>query len=292
MPRFDAARRRRFGARPEVALSKKSARQRRQAALRQRRVLFEPLEQRTLLATLTWVGDVDANWNTNSAGNTNWDTNTLPGDGDTLLFNGGGANFIQTNDTTVGNSYTLQFTAGGYTISGNSIALDNSGTDISSTTGSNTLNTPFTMPVEITIDTQGTSTIVTGATAIMSGAGGLRKQGTGTLNLGAVSTYSGNNIIEAGLAICSNTTSGGGGFGIFNSAVTKIQVLSGATVDMNGSARGALGAVDFFYGLTIAGSGSAGQGAFVNNGPNSGTGFRSAARAASTCSTADTTPIS
>ncbi len=274
MPRFDAARSRRFGVRSEVVHSRQSKQQRRRTALRNRRVLFEPLEQRALLATLTWVGDVDANWNTNSIGNTNWDTNTLPADGDTLIFSGI-TNLTQNNDTPAGNSYTLQFNAGGFTINGNAITLDNPLADIVSTTGTTTLNTPFTMPVEVTIDTQGTSTIVTGATAIMSGAGGLRKQGTGTLNLGAVSTYGGNNILEAGLTISSRTTSSSGALGAWNALASKIQVLSGATLDINGSASGSATGVDFFYGITIAGTGSAGQGALINNGANGGAGLRS-----------------
>ncbi len=239
-------------------------------------MFFEQLEVRSLLATLTWVGDVDGNWGTGTAGvSTNWSGDALPADGDTLIFDAAGLNLTQTNNTTALNSYTLQFTAGGYSISGNAISLDNAGTDIISTTGTNTLNTPFTMVADTTIDTQGTSTIVTGAAAVMSGTGGLRKIGAGTLNLGAVSTYTGNNLIDAGIAISSNTTSVSGAFGAFNTAVTKIQVANGATVDMNGSSRGATGGIDFFYGITIAGTGTAGQGAFVNNGGDSGTGNRS-----------------
>jgi fibronectin-binding autotransporter adhesin len=271
MPRRLAALCRRFGARPEVALTLKSSRQR-----RQRRVLFEPLEQRAMLATLTWVGDVDANWNTNSVGNTNWDTNTLPADGDTLIFSGV-TNLTQNNDTLAGNSYTLQFNASGFVINGNSIALDNSGFDIvvANDIGSNNINTPFTMVVDTTIDVGVNSTLVTGG--IMSGGGGLRKEGAGTLNLNALSTYSGLNVIAAGIAICSMTNTGAGGFGAFNAAVNKITVLSGATVDMNGSAKGSVPGIDFVYGLTIAGSGTAGQGAFINNGIDGGAGNRSAA---------------
>ena len=240
---------------------------------RTRKAFFEPLEERSLLATLNWVGDVDANWNTNSAGNTNWNTNTLPADGDTLIFDGTGANFVQNNDTPALNSYTLQFTAGGYTIGGNPITLDNAGTDISSTAGTNNINTPFTMVLGTELDIGGTATVVTGG--VMSGSGGLTKLGTGTLNLNAINTYTGNNLISAGIAICSMTNTGAGGFGAFSTAVNKITVQSGATVDMNGSARGSGTGLDFLYGLTIAGPGSAGQGALVNNGLNNGAGNRS-----------------
>jgi hypothetical protein len=36
------------------------------------------LEDRTVPSTLIWTGDVDANWGSNNAGNTNWNTNALP----------------------------------------------------------------------------------------------------------------------------------------------------------------------------------------------------------------------
>ena len=87
---------------------------------RRRRLLLESLEDRSLLALLTWVGDQDANWNTNNAGDTNWDTNTLPADTDTLIFAGAAPGALN-NDTTAGNSYTLQFTATGYTVGGNAV---------------------------------------------------------------------------------------------------------------------------------------------------------------------------
>ena len=37
-------------------------------------------------APLTWTGDVDSNWSTDNAGDTNWSTNTVPADGDTAIF--------------------------------------------------------------------------------------------------------------------------------------------------------------------------------------------------------------
>src|SRR5262245_26725862 len=83
------------------------------------RPTVEALEDRLAPATLTWVGDVDANWNTNNAGNTNWSGDVLPHSGDTLVFAGAAAGTLN-NNTTGGNTYALHFTAGGYTITGNS----------------------------------------------------------------------------------------------------------------------------------------------------------------------------
>src|SRR5262245_49883748 len=71
-----------------------------------RRLLLEPLEDRRVMAILTWVGDVDANWNSNVLGNTNWSGDVLPADGDQLNFAGAGP-LTQNNDTAAGNSYTL-----------------------------------------------------------------------------------------------------------------------------------------------------------------------------------------
>ena len=39
---------------------------------RSRSHILEQLEDRTLLATVVWTGDVDGNWGTNNAGDTNW----------------------------------------------------------------------------------------------------------------------------------------------------------------------------------------------------------------------------
>src|SRR5687768_7247856 len=59
----------------------------------------ELLEPRTLFATLTWVGDVDANWGTRVNGNSNWSGNALPQNGDILVFNATAQRFASnTND--------------------------------------------------------------------------------------------------------------------------------------------------------------------------------------------------
>jgi autotransporter-associated beta strand protein len=221
-----------------------------------------------LLATLTWVGDVDGNWMTNNLGNTNWSGNALPGDGDVLVFDASGGNLAQVNDSPAGNSYTLQYDAGGYTLTGNSITLDNSGDDIISN-GAVSLSTPFSMPATATFNVASGTLTTSG---IISGGGGLTKTGPGTIILNALNDYTGNNLISQGIAVSGTTGLGLGAFGAFNSSYDKIVVESGATVDVNGSARGIAGSIDFYYGMTIAGSGTAGQGALINTGPNNGNG--------------------
>ncbi len=97
------------------------------------------------------------------------------------------------------------------------------------------------------------------------------KSGVGTLTLGGVNTFTGVVTVQAGTVVDGISSTAAGAFGGFNAAATKIVVQSGATVDMNGKANGS----DFFYGLTLAGSGTSGQGALVNNGANGGAGNRS-----------------
>ncbi|MEY4186205.1 MAG: hypothetical protein RIT02_1239, partial [Planctomycetota bacterium] len=46
----------------------------------------ETLEHRILPASLVWVGDINPLFQTDTSGNTNWDTNTLPASGDQLTF--------------------------------------------------------------------------------------------------------------------------------------------------------------------------------------------------------------
>ena len=93
---------------------------------------------------------------------------------------------------------------------------------------------------------------------IISGIGSLTKSGTGTLILSGTNTYAGGTTITAGLVQAGNSAA----FGAANFAATAITVQNGATLDINGKANAAA----FPYGLTIAGSGTSGQGALVNNG--------------------------
>ncbi|WP_425619316.1 autotransporter-associated beta strand repeat-containing protein [Anatilimnocola sp. NA78] len=225
---------------------------------RVRRAFFEQLEDRSLLATLTWVGDVDGNWATSNAGDTNWSGNALPGDGDTLVFDGTGANFTQINDTTAGNSYTLQYSVGGYTLTGNSITLDNAADDIVNSGGNNTINTPFVVVADSTFNIDSVTTTLGG---VISGGGGLIKTGTGTLTLSGANTFSGAVAVNAGTARIGHTRA----FGAFNTAFTKVNVADGASVDFNGI-------IDATYGYTISGSGVGGAGALLNNAGGIGNG--------------------
>lgn len=105
---------------------------------------------------------------------------------------------------------------------------------------------------------------------MISGEGDLTKTGDGVLTLGNNgNTFSGDlTVREGSLKLDRNSTSSSGVLGAFNIAdgsTRVIQVLDGATLDMNGR-------VDNRYALTLAGDGVDGRGALVNNGGNAETG--------------------
>lgn len=107
-------------------------------------------------------------------------------------------------------------------------------------------------------------------TGVISGEGDLTKTGDGVLTLGNNgNTFSGDlTVREGSLKLDRNSTSSSGVLGAFNIAdgsTRVIQVLDGATLDMNGR-------VDNRYALTLAGDGVDGRGALVNNGGNAETG--------------------
>src|SRR5262245_57999746 len=71
---------------------------------RRARLSLVSLEDRTVPASLNWVGDVSGFWGANSGGNTNWFNNTtntdnvLPANGDSLIFPVSAQNFSNTNN--------------------------------------------------------------------------------------------------------------------------------------------------------------------------------------------------
>lgn len=104
---------------------------------------------------------------------------------------------------------------------------------------------------------EGVESIVGG---VISGTAKVVKSGAGTLTFAAANTFTGGLEVRSGIAKTTNAT----GFGPYTSGaalanLSTITVLSGATVDMAGTAN-------YCYAITIAGTGTTGQGALVNSG--------------------------
>ncbi len=133
---------------------------------------------------------------TPSSPDTNWDTDTVPADGDTLVFPASGGNQSTNNDTPDGNSYTLQFTGGDYVVDGNSVTLDNPGIDIDSTGGVHRINANLVVNnSEMVIGPFNDNLRIDG---VISGVGGFTKTGNGQLSLNGDNTYDGDTNLNEG----------------------------------------------------------------------------------------------
>jgi fibronectin-binding autotransporter adhesin len=226
----------------------------RQNKLHKRRLLLESLENRSLLATLTWVGDQDLNWATDNAGNTNWSGDALPSSGDELRFTGAAIGTLN-NNTAAANSYTLSFTAAGYAVNGNSITLNNPGDDITDDSG-NTVNTPLILAADAVVSVGGGTTTLGGN---ISGAGAFTKEGTGTLILSGNNSYSGATNINTGTLRS--------GAAVPTGVVTNYSFdsTSGTSVFNDGSLTNKDGSLVGGAGLTTGGSGLHGEALTIPN---------------------------
>ncbi len=210
--------------------------------------------------SLTWVGDVDENWEGGESGtDTNWDTDTLPEFGNTLIFPAEG--FVQdlNNDTIDGSSYTLLFTGGSYTITGNQITLDNSGVDINVTGGDHHLAVPlFLDATEVSVD----SSILLGSAGEFSigGDGGLTISGSGT------ATVVGNNFFSGDVSVTDTATLVAGN-------MSDDTIPDSATVDVGATASFSIlggGANEAVNALTGSGSVSIGDSDLLTLAPSGG----------------------
>lgn len=163
-------------------------------------------------STLTWDGGRGvANWTAYSGTNANqanWDGNSTPLNGDSLLFVG----TTQTNTTNdvsslLANAIVFNNTAGTFAISGNALTVSNGITNLSA--NAQTFSNAVTLGAAQTFNASagnlafagnvvnaGNALTVDGSenTAIsgaLSGVGGLVKSGAGTLTLGGANSYSG-----------------------------------------------------------------------------------------------------
>lgn len=183
--------------------SRKPVKQRRGVVARWNyfRPRVELLEARLAPAILTWVGDVDGNWDTKLITNTNWSTDALPKSGDTLIFGSTGNNHTNVNDTKPGNTYTLQFTGGTYSISGNAIKVSGAGITDSSL-GSVTLSTDLLLTGNLTVSASaimiGSMLTLDGVLSEQNAGTTLTKTGASTLTLSGANTYTGATTVSGG----------------------------------------------------------------------------------------------
>jgi len=190
---------------------------------------IERLEDRSVPATLTWVGDVDGNWGTNNAGNTNWSGNVLPAAGDSLVFNNTNVGFSTTTNNIAGLALaSIQITdvasnGKSYTLNGVQVDLGATGLHFTQPTTGTGGGPAVGLPLRLTaaaainntsaqradlsgaIDTNGfTATFTCDSTreievgGAISGTGGITKNGDGILTLSSANTYDGATIINGG----------------------------------------------------------------------------------------------
>ena len=97
----------------------------------------------------------------------------------------------------------------------------------------------------------------------ISGITSIVKQGASTLTLAGPMDYSGGTLISGGMVVMTDPLS----LGQEDVDTGTVVVESGGTLDLNGTTDG-------YYGVTIAGTGSSGQGALINDGPSKSNAWR------------------
>ncbi|MFO0816817.1 MAG: hypothetical protein U1A77_02670 [Pirellulales bacterium] len=181
-----------------------------------RRLLFEPLEDRSLLAVFVWDGapdvggsSVDANWQSGS----NWVGDVAPSAGVDLIFPTGiSANLASTNDFAAGTNFgVIQLLGNNYQLGGNGITLaegvSNSGSgndlQLALTLGATqgiTNNSELTLSGGVAIagfDLTFAGNGTTQVNSAITGAGNLIQQ-NGTTVLAVANSYDGTTTVTGG----------------------------------------------------------------------------------------------
>jgi autotransporter-associated beta strand protein len=179
----------------------------------------------TQAAVKTWDGSFSGNWSTAA----NWAGGVAPVNGDDLVFQGGAANLLNTNNYPSLRVKSVTFTGSGYTLHGNALVVTNGVSGQQGAPGANTIEFPVTLGAAQTFDcvnagasltfngalTLGAFTVTFGGTGnttqhgLIGGTGGLIKSGAGRLLLaGSVNnTYSGLTTVTAGILELNDTLS-------------------------------------------------------------------------------------
>ncbi len=165
-------------------------------------------------ATYSWSGGgTSANWSEIA----NWGfVGGVPGNGDTVVFSASQPKLTNTNNISGLSLSQIRFVGagGGYAIWGNSFTIGSGGIEATNTAGANTINNAITLgasPVPVNVGS-GVSLTLAG---VLSGSGGLTKNGTGTLTFSGSSanTYDGDTTVNAGLLQLGKTSGWAIGYG-------------------------------------------------------------------------------
>lgn len=237
-------------------------------------------------ATLTWLGDINGNWGSGTAGtDTNWVGNTLPVSGDSLVFDlnqAGVANLITTNDLaglTLGGSNAITFTnnttaSTGFTLGGTSAVTLGGNITVN---GDATVAHLHTIGFDLILNANRSLTVVANTNIEISGKISESSAGRGLTKDNSA----------GGLILSNNGNSFTGALTIQRGTVTVTSIAARNVI----SAAGAGTAINFGTGaqtgvLNYTGSGAltdrdinlvvtanTGSGTINNNGANGGTGL-------------------
>jgi autotransporter-associated beta strand protein len=150
-------------------------------------------------ATRTWDGSTDNRWSIAS----NWQENAAPMDGDDLVFPPGQMNTTNNNDLVGLDVNSIAISDSAYVLIGNSITLAAAGVTDTSPSGITNISLDIAIPATVTI----TNTIASVAfNGVISGAGGIIKNGPGSIFFSGANTYAGvTSINQGGIEIFNNT---------------------------------------------------------------------------------------
>jgi len=250
---------------------------------------LEPLEPRQLLATVSWVGDIDDNWGTVKVQgfppsvNTNWSGNASPTSVDTIVFPAG-APAVSNNDVSSAAVATLRIDGVGaqnqhVQLSGNPLALEGANGVIFNAPGDRTglgpeILLPIKLDTSLTVANTGVATgrlqdidlRTAGYTltfnpsagdlsvyGTISGSGGIVKAGARTLLFELANTYNGPTRIDAGVLRLLGTLGATG-------AANGTTIAAGGVLSLEGDVNSA-------ETFTISGTGAGGGAIVAVNGP-------------------------